>query len=304
MWKLWRIGTVFGIPLKMHGTWVLLMAFYALSGFFSGGATQAAVSLSLALITFAVVVLHELGHIAAYKRYGVQTKDILLTPMGGIARGVGNIAASPKKEFIIAAAGPAVNVALAALAFLAVKVVPWLSFGESGVFAWTLTNWFFNVNLFLLLFNLIPALPMDGGRMLRAALTPRMGFLPATKLAAKIARWATLAMAVYAVYIGSVTLFLVAGAVFVMSWMELAQAHLGQVAAAGSAFRAFQGFNRPGGPGRPGGGSFGGAGSGVIDQYGNPVGGFPGEGWSSAEHVRPTSDGRGWTVQSVRFLED
>ena len=303
MWKLWRIGTVFGVPLKMHGTWVLLMAFYALSGFFSGGAANAALSLGLALITFAVVVLHELGHIAAYHRYGVETKDIILTPMGGIARGIGNIAASPKKEFIIAAAGPAVNVALAALSFLAIKAVPWLSFGDSGVIAWTLTNWFLNVNLILLVFNLIPALPMDGGRMLRAALTPRLGFLPATRLAARIARWSTLAMAIYALYIGSVTLFLVAGAVFVMSWMELAQAHLGQAAAARSAFQLFRGGFGRGPAGAAGGGTGGRAGT-VVDQYGNPVGGFPGAGWSSAEHVRPTSDGRGWTVQSVRFLED
>lgn len=298
MWKLWRIGTIFGIPLMMHGTFVLLMAFYAISGFMAGGALQAGLNLALGLTVFGVIVLHELGHLAAYKRYGLKARDIVLTPLGGIARGIGNIGANGKQEFVIAAAGPAVNVVLAGLAWLALQVTPWSMLGAAGPFSQALTQWFLNVNLFLLIFNLIPALPMDGGRMLRAALTRKMGFLNATRAAAKVARWCTLAMAVYAVATGSFTLLLLAGMVFVLSWLEVAQAHVGE-AQRSPLFRGFQGFSRGPGSGAPAGGT-------VVDQYGNPVGGWPGGGggWSSAEHVRPTADGQGWTVQSVRFLED
>lgn len=300
MWKLWRIGTVFGIPLMMHGTFVLLLAFYAISGFLAGGALQAGLNLVLGLTVFAVVVLHELGHLAAYRFYGVKAKDIILSPLGGIARGVGgDVFKNPRAEFVIAAAGPAVNVALAGLAWVIREATPWIRLGESGVIALSLLQWFLNVNVFLMLFNLIPALPMDGGRMLRALLTPKMGFLRATNMAAKVARWSTLAMALYGIYSGSFTLVLIAAMIFVLSWVEVAQAHIRQAA---PAFGIFRGGSQRG---SVGGGPMGGfPGGPVVDQHGNPVGGFPGGGWSSAEHVHPTADGRGWTVQSVRFLED
>lgn len=305
MWKLWRIGTVFGIPLKMHGTFVLLLAFYAVSGLLAGGAAQAGLNLVLGLTVFAVVVLHELGHLAAYRHYGVKAKDIILSPLGGIARGIGGgIFKNPRAEFVIAAAGPAVNVVLAGLAWVLRQSTPWMSLGEGGLIALSLLQWFINVNVFLLLFNLIPALPMDGGRMLRAMLTSRMGFLKATQTAARVARWATLAMAIYGIYSGSVTLVLIAAMIFVMSWLEVAQAHLGQAAPALRFFRGGFGQAPPrGGHGFGGAGGF--PGGTVVDQYGQPVGGgFASDGWSSAQHVRPTPDGRGWTVQSVRFLED
>lgn len=312
MWKLWRIGTVFGVPLMMHGTFVLLLAFYALSGLAQGGAAAALLNLALGITVFSVVVLHELGHIAAYRHYGIKAKDIVLSPLGGVARGIasGNAFQKPTQELVIAAAGPAVNLVLAGLTYLAIRVAPWTVLGDSAVFVWSLAKWFLTMNIVLLVFNLIPALPMDGGRMLRAMLTRKMGFLKATQVAAKVARWSTLAMAIYAVATGTFTLLLLAGFIYVMSWMELAQAHVGQ-AANNPLFRVFQGAGAgfPGGGfagGFPGGGAPGGQApsGGVVDQYGNPVGGTDGPGWSSAEHVRPTPDGQGWTVKSVRWLED
>jgi Zn-dependent protease len=300
MWKLWRVGKIFGIPLMIHGTFVLLMAFYAISGLLSGGVPSAVLNLALALTVFAVIVLHELGHLAAYRRYGLRAKDIILTPLGGIARGIGQLGSQtrPWQEFVIAAAGPAVNVALAGLTWLALRLTPWAELGSVGPFSLALTEWFLNVNLFLLLFNLIPALPMDGGRMLRAALTHRLGFLKATQVAARVARWATLAMAIYALATGSLSLLLVAGMIFVMSWLEVAQAHVGEVQRRSPLFTGFPGgFEPQAGSKAPAGGT-------VVDQYGNPVDGWPsGTGWSSAEHVQPTPDGRGWTVRSVRWLE-
>lgn len=300
MWKLWRLGKIFGIEIKLHGTMLLLALFYVLSGAFSGGAAMAALNLALGVMVFGVVLLHELGHMAAYRRYGLKAHDILLTPLGGIARGLGS-PKTPWQEFVIAAAGPAVNVVLGLLAYLALLGLPWQAMGGSGAVAAVLTRWFVGVNVTLLLFNLIPALPMDGGRMLRAALTPKLGFLRATQLSAKIARWSTLGMALLGLYLGSLSMLLIAGMIYMLSWVELAQAQVAQ-AARNPIFGAFRGFSA-----NPGAGPHRGGGSGatVVDQYGQPVGGGgPRSGWSSVDHVQPTADGRGWTVSSVRWLED
>lgn len=296
MWKLWPLGKIFGVELKIHGTFVLLLAFFALSGFFQGGALQAGISLALALILFAVVILHEFGHILAAKHFGIPSKDIILSPLGGIARGQG-LPKKPSHEMAIAAAGPAVNLVLAGLSYLGVQFIPWAQLGPAGGFAGSLMNWFVTINVVLLLFNLIPALPMDGGRILRAALTNKMGYLRATQAAAKVARWTTLAMAIYAIATGHFTLLLIAGAVFILSWMEIAQAHVKQ-AQSNPIFQAFRNAGGGGtGPG-PGGGGV------VVDQNGNVVGGYPRSGWSSVENVRPTQDGSGWSVQSARWLEE
>ena len=293
MWKLWRLGKLFGIEVKLHGTMLLLAAFYVISGALSGGLTQATFNLALGVTVFGVVLLHELGHLAAYRHYGLRAHDILLTPLGGIARGLG----SPKngwQEFVIAAAGPAVNVVLGGLAYLALHAVSWSSLGANGAFAGLLVSWFAGINLTLLLFNLIPALPMDGGRMLRAALTPKLGFVRATQIAAKVARWATLGMALLALYTGSFSLLLIAGMIYLLSWAEVAQAQASQMLK-NPIFGAFRGF--PGRNASPGGPT-------VVDQYGNPVSGHSGAGWSSAENVRPTPDGQGWTVKTARWIED
>lgn len=295
MWKLWRIGKIWGIEVKLHGTMMLLAAFYVISGALSGGLSLAALNLVLGVMLFGVVLLHELGHMAAYRRYGIRAHDILLTPLGGIARGLGS-PKTPGQEFAIAAAGPAVNVVLGGLAYLSLMALPWSNWGASGAFAGVLTRWFLGINVTLLLFNLIPALPMDGGRMLRAALTTKMGFLRATQLSAKIARWATFAMALLALYTGSFSLLFIAGMVYLLSWAEVAQAQVAQ-ATRNPLFQAFRGFTT-----NPGARQSGAAV--VVDQFGNPVGGGPRSGWSSAENVHPTADGRGWTVQSVRWLDD
>ncbi len=297
MWKLWPLGKIFGVELKIHGTFMLLLAFFALSGFFQGGALQAGLSLALGLVLFLVVILHEFGHILAAKHFGIPSKDIILSPLGGIARGQG-LPKKPSHEMAIAAAGPAVNLVLAGVTYLGLQAIPWTHIGPGGGFAGSLMNWFFTINVVLALFNLIPALPMDGGRILRAALTHKMGYLRATQTAAKVARWTTLAMAIYAISTGHFTLLLIAGAVFVLSWMEIFQAHVKQA----QAHPMFQAFGGAGGgrghthPHSSGGGV-------VVDQDGNVVGGHPRAGWSSVENVRPTQDSNGWSVQSARWLD-
>ena len=83
------LGKIFGVEVKMHGTFLLLLGFVAISGLLQGGLFQALMSLALSVIIFAVVVMHEFGHILAARRYGVRTKDVILSPLGGVARLMG-----------------------------------------------------------------------------------------------------------------------------------------------------------------------------------------------------------------------
>lgn len=281
MMKTLSLGKLFGVEVKLHGTFLLLLAFVALSGLMQGGLVEAILSLALSVLIFGVVVAHEFGHILAARRYGLKTKDVILSPIGGMARLEG-MPMKPTAEAVIAAAGPAVNLVLAGLGFLFLNLFASLR-SPAGLFTLGLTDWFITINLVLLGFNLIPAIPMDGGRILRALLSKRLGYLRATQVAARVARWSALAMAAYAIYAGQFTLLLIAGFVFVMSWMEVAQATMRQ-AQQNPIFQVFGsrsggGFGAPGGPTAPM------SRSQVVDQNGQPVG------------------DSGWKVSSVRWSD-
>lgn len=279
MFKTRSIGKVFGVELKIHSTFLILLAYFAISGFVRGGVASAMISVLLAVVVFSVVVLHELGHIFAARRYGIATRDIILSPIGGMARLV-RLPKKPSQEMVVAAAGPAVNLVLGALSWFALKSLPWAQFGAGGAIAAELTNWFMMTNALLLGFNLLPALPMDGGRILRAALTGKHGHLRATQIAAKVARWTSLGIALTGLYLGQFTMVLVAGFVFVMSWLELGQAYM-----------------KAGIPSRPA--EFGHSpGQVVVDQFGNPVSGAtPWDG--GAGGASPA----GWSVRSIRWIK-
>lgn len=168
MFKSWKIGRIAGIDLYLHSTFLLLLAFTALSGL---------LNLVLPIMLFSIVVLHELGHALAARHYGVETREITLYPIGGVAR----LKAShftPNEEIAVAAAGPAVNFALAGATWL---LAPSLAVSPLSVF---LISQFLIYNLGLGLFNLVPAFPMDGGRILRAFLSRRYGHARATLTAA------------------------------------------------------------------------------------------------------------------------
>jgi Zn-dependent protease len=183
----WNIGRLAGIELRIHATFVLLIAWVGASCWMANqsiGAVLAGVVFMLAL--FSCVVLHEMGHALAAKRFGVPTKDITLLPIGGVAR-LERMPEEPSQELWIALAGPAVNVALAALLY------GWLSFKHEWEPLSRLhvaTGPFFErllvANISLVLFNLIPAFPMDGGRILRAILAWRMPHLRATRIASQV----------------------------------------------------------------------------------------------------------------------
>ncbi|MCL4846730.1 MAG: CBS domain-containing protein [Acidobacteria bacterium] len=183
----WRIATVSGIPVYVHGTFLALIAFFLVSDLTSGRTLWAALgTVVFILAVFGAVVLHEFGHAFAARHYGIRTRDITLLPIGGLAR-LERIPEIPRQELWVALAGPAVNVVIVVVGVLALVVlglgVPALSV---EALAGSAVGRFLAVNLFLALFNLIPAFPMDGGRALRAVLAERMDYLRATEIAASL----------------------------------------------------------------------------------------------------------------------
>ncbi|NCG20583.1 MAG: Zn-dependent protease [Rhodobacterales bacterium] len=179
-----HIGTLFNIPIRIHWSFLAVLGLVIFWSGFAGWFGAFALVIGL----FGSVVLHELGHALAARRYGIQTAHITLYPFGGIAA-IEKMPEEPSQELVIALAGPAVNFAL-------VAGFGWL--WSAGIGSAAL--WIAALNLGMGVFNLIPAFPMDGGRVLRALLATRMGWVPASYLAIRIGRgfaWLFLALSAY-----------------------------------------------------------------------------------------------------------
>jgi Zn-dependent protease/CBS domain-containing protein len=183
----WRIGSLFGIDVYVHATFVLLLLWIALSHFVQGHDVSVAASgLGLVVAVFATVVLHELGHALVARRYGVGTRDITLLPIGGVAH-LERMPEKPSEELAVAAAGPAVNVVLALVLYAVLQLLDRVAApDELRVVGGPFLSKLLWVNVSLAVFNLIPAFPMDGGRMLRALLAMRVDRARATVWAARI----------------------------------------------------------------------------------------------------------------------
>jgi Zn-dependent protease len=171
-------------PLRIHRSFiqlfVVLLLLVALQGRGFAGVGQFVAGF---VLLFATVVVHELSHAFVARALGVRVRDIVLHPLGGMTR-LDWTARDPRKEALISTAGPAINLVLA----LAVWGILKITDGEGPVVEWVLAPLLL-VNLALGALNLVPAFPMDGGRILRAMLATRMGHLPATRVAARIGRW-------------------------------------------------------------------------------------------------------------------
>jgi Zn-dependent protease len=201
MFKPWRLGTLLGFPIEINLSFLILLGL-VLVGF--GGLAGVLV----VCIAFASVVLHELGHALVARRLGVHVAGIELGFLGGAAKMV-NLPRTPRDELMIAAAGPAVSLMLGG-AFIGVGAV----FASSFV---AMIGW---INLVIAGFNLIPALPMDGGRILRALLVPRFGYVRATDLAVTVARVAAVGFAVLGLTTGHYMLLVLAPFLWVMGTRE------------------------------------------------------------------------------------
>lgn len=183
----WKLGRFAGVDVKVHATFVLLLVWVAASHLLTGGTVAAAIEgVVFILLIFACVVFHEFGHALTARRYGVATRDIVLLPIGGVAR-LERIPEEPGQELRIAAAGPLVNVGIAVLLALWIETSgSWLPLERLGTSSGPLAERLLVVNVFLVAFNLIPAFPMDGGRMLRALLAMRLPYTEATRIAARV----------------------------------------------------------------------------------------------------------------------
>ena len=183
-WSL-PIFRIAGIQLRIHVTFVLLIAWLAFGYYAQGGSPAAAEGVIFVLLLFLCVVLHEFGHALAAKAFGINTPDITLLPIGGVAR-LERMPEEPKQELLIAVAGPAVNVVIALGLFVAGGsfINPFVNpAAPEGV---GLISQLLIINVLLVAFNLLPAFPMDGGRVLRALLAARMSYARATQIAATV----------------------------------------------------------------------------------------------------------------------
>ncbi len=181
----WRLGRLAGIDLYVHATFLLLLAWLGVVYWRQGGPAAALHGLTLILLLFGCVVLHELGHALTARRFGIDTRDIVLLPIGGVAS-LERMPEDPRQEILVALAGPAVNLLIAAFLWLTLGVTTVNSWQENSLLHGDLVQNLLVLNLFLALFNLLPAFPMDGGRVLRAGLSLWMDRTRATRTAATI----------------------------------------------------------------------------------------------------------------------
>jgi Zn-dependent protease/CBS domain-containing protein len=217
------VARVGGTLVRIHLTLLLLMAWYAWGGWRISGVQGAVDQFLFIVLLFLSVLLHEFGHIRAAARYGIPTPDVILTPIGGVAR-IARMPDRPREELVIALAGPLVTLVIAAL------LVGWVTltrgahaltpFWHEDVSLWTALAW---TNGVLLVFNLIPAFPMDGGRVLRALLASRIGIVRGTRIAARVGQALAIALAMLGLRYNP---FLVLIAVFVFVGAEAEYEHV------------------------------------------------------------------------------
>jgi Zn-dependent protease len=244
------IARVAGIAIKVHVTFFLILILGAVQGGAANGTAGAIFGVLLMLLLFLCVTLHELGHSLTAQRLGIPVREIVLLPLGGVAL----MARNPTKawhELVIAAAGPLVNVVIAAVLLLvtgafaaagridtdALQLAP----GSLAPSLTSLLQWLIYANLALVLFNLIPAFPLDGGRIFRALLAMVMGFRRATRIATAVGQLIAIGLGVYGFATGSIGLMLVAVFVFFGAGQENAE---GQARTMLTTLRVGDAYNR------------------------------------------------------------
>lgn len=223
----YSLGRVAGIDVRIHATFFLLLAFYGFIHFEQGGWPAARSGVAFILVLFLCVLLHEFGHALAARAFGIRTPDITLLPIGGVAR-LARMPRDPWQELAIAVAGPAVNVAIAlGLILVLGRFVDWqdmLSVAEGSPQEFLLR--LLAVNIWLVIFNCLPAFPMDGGRILRALLAMVLPHSRATVVAGRVGQIMAGLFAVWGLTSGNFILLLIALFVFLGAQQEIQAARL------------------------------------------------------------------------------
>ena len=201
MKKSFKIGTFTGIGIYAH--WTLLVMLAGIFAWFLWVSFSLSTAFAMVLLIstlFGCVILHELGHSLTAKHYGINTVDITMYPIGGVARLEG-MPKEPRQELLIAIAGPAVNLAIAAVLFIVIiatgRTITPSPFVENDPNVLGLLMW---MNLALVAFNMLPAFPMDGGRVLRAGLATKMSYKNATRIAAYVGQGMAVLFAIVAIF--------------------------------------------------------------------------------------------------------
>jgi Zn-dependent protease/CBS domain-containing protein len=233
----YKIGTLLGIELRIHVTFLLLLGWVGAVHWMAGKSVDAAWNgVAFILALFGCVLLHELGHSLAARKYGIPTRDITLLPIGGVAR-LERMPEKPAQELMVALAGPAVNVVLAAVLFVWLSVTNgWAPLSRLNVASGPFLERLLVANVWLVLFNLIPAFPMDGGRVLRAVLASRMQYVRATQIAAGIGQGLALVFGLIGLF-GNPMLLFVALFVWIGASQEASATQM-KAAMAGTPIRA------------------------------------------------------------------
>lgn len=232
------IARVFGIDVRVHVTFLFIVALGALQ-WSSFGARGIFFGVALTLLLFTCVVLHELGHSLVAKHFDVPVKEIVLLPIGGVAKMLKQ-PARPLHELLIAIAGPLVNVVIVAIllfvASMSAALDIWHPEAIAGATtesptAGTLLGWLIAANAMLALFNMIPALPMDGGRVLRAALEMALGRSRATEISTRLGQVLAVGMGLVGFFTGHFVLMLIAAFVYFGAGRERAYERVKQALA-------------------------------------------------------------------------
>jgi stage IV sporulation protein FB len=206
-WSL-NIGKVAGTVVRIHLTFLLFLAWIFTANYAAEGATAAWNSLVFIVLLFACVLLHEFGHIFTARAFGVTTPYVTLLPIGGVAQ-LERIPEESGQEFLIAIAGPLVNVAIALLLIFAAGASLHMGYVNGVEDAHlSMLDRLAAVNIFLALFNLIPAFPMDGGRVLRAGLASKLGYVRATEIAAQIGQFVAFALGFIGLFYNPILIFI------------------------------------------------------------------------------------------------
>ena len=229
----WRIATISGIPVRLHwtlGLFVMFFIWFAYHGSFD--LSKAAYLLAFILCLFICILLHEFGHSLTAQRFGVKTKDIILSPIGGLAR-LESIPEDPIEELKITINGPMVNLVIAGILALIIAAIgldfnPGFNHGRIEIVGGNFLQWLLYMNIGVFVFNLIPAFPMDGGRILRSLLSIKLGRMRATFWASLIGKIFAVLFVLYAAINGFFMLAIIGPFIFFLAGQEYQQVRLSE----------------------------------------------------------------------------